>query len=56
MTTTTPTLEQMINMKLDERTNENKQMDNILLNMQKYGNYNKQNKQNIQNIQYIQEV
>jgi hypothetical protein len=42
----TPTLEQMINMKLDERTNENKQMDNLLSNIQKHNNYN--NKQDIQ--------
>jgi hypothetical protein len=42
----TPSLEQMINMKLDERTNENKQMDNLLSNIQKHNNYN--NKQDIQ--------
>ena len=33
-------------MKLDERTNENKQMDNLLSNTQKHNNYN--NKQDIQ--------
>ena len=33
-------------MKLDERTNENKQMDNLLSNIQKHNNYN--NKQDIQ--------
>jgi hypothetical protein len=51
MNTPTPTLEQMINMKLDERTNENKQMDNILSNIQKHGNngnYNKQAQEDIQ--------
>jgi hypothetical protein len=48
MNTATPTLEQMINMKLDERTNENKQMDNILLNIQKHGNNGNYNKQDLQ--------
>jgi len=48
MNTATPTLEQMINMKLDERTNENKQMNNILSNIQKHGNYNKQDMEDLQ--------
>jgi len=38
----------MINMKLDERTNENKQMNNILSNIQKHGNYNKQDMEDLQ--------
>ena len=48
MNAPTPTLEQMINMKLDERTNENKQMNNILSNIQKHGNYNKQDMEELQ--------
>jgi hypothetical protein len=48
MNATPPTLEQMINMKLDERTNENKQMDNILSNIQKHNNYNKQDIEDLQ--------
>ena len=56
MNATTPTLEQMINMKLDERTNENKQMDNILSNMSGQNNGNSNyNKQYIQDIQDIQD-
>ena len=54
MNTQTPTLEQMINMKLDERTNENKQMDNILSNIQKH-NYNNNNKQDLEDLQDLQD-